>query len=198
MKKLGILLVCLMLLIPINVMASKDEEENDSVAQDLVKVYVFLANDCGYCKAELEYLEGLESYNKKFTIVKKELYDTITTNPAVLGDDYNLGVKVVEALNKAGFKDANTNGTPLVVISDLYASTSYNTTLESIIDEAYENGDKDVVGCIEEGKSECIKDTRHKLSKKAIIILIASTVTLLGIFIVFGYLITKKQNIKED
>ena len=43
-------------------------------AKEKVKVYIFEAGGCPYCEAEIEYLEGLDSYGEKFEIVRKELY----------------------------------------------------------------------------------------------------------------------------
>ncbi len=119
-----------------------------------VKVYVFEAGGCPYCEMELEYLKGLDSYNKKFEIVQKELY--IDHEDWEQGKDYELGVKVVELFNKAGFKDAAYTGTPLVIISDKYAAAAYSQDLETYINEAYEEGDKDVVSCVAEGKENCL------------------------------------------
>ena len=63
MKK--VLLFLILLFIPFIVNADKNK---------MVKVYVFEAGGCPYCEAEIDYLKGLKSYNKKFTIEKKELY----------------------------------------------------------------------------------------------------------------------------
>ena len=130
-------------------------------AAEKVKVYIFEAGGCPYCEMQDEYLKGLSSYNKKFEIIKKELYvDHVNWEK---GKDYDLGVKVAKAFKKAGFEDASYQGTPFVVISDLYAAASYSTTLEDIIDEAYEKGDKNIVSCYEKGNANCLdyltKDT---------------------------------------
>ncbi len=148
MKKylLGILVL---LLCPLMVFA-KDKE--------LVKVYVYEAGGCPFCEREIEYLKGLDSYNKKFKIVQKELYvDHIEWKQ---GKDYNTGVKVANGFQNAGFKGASYTGTPFVVISDLYAATGYSTSLESYINDAYEQGDKDIVKCVEAGKDNCFKDVK--------------------------------------
>ncbi len=143
MKKFFIAVISLFLLLPISVFA-----------KDKVKVYVFEAGGCPYCEAEIQYLEGLDSYNKKFEIVKKEAYiDHVKWEN---GKDYELAEKVAKAFKKAGFEDATHQATPFVVISDLYAAASYNTSLEDIINEAYEIGDKDIVKCIADGKDNCL------------------------------------------
>ena len=69
--------------------------------------------------------------------------------------DFQLGYDTAEAFTNAGIP-TELDGTPFVVISDLYASTGYNPDLESIIDQAYEEGDKDVVACVEAGNDNCV------------------------------------------
>ncbi len=121
----------------------------------LVNVYVFEAGGCPACERVLENLKSLESYNKKFQIVEKELYvDHINWQT---GRDFVLGVKVVNAFNNNnGFEKASYNKTPLVVISDTFAANTTVGNFEEIIDEAYENGTNDVVECISEHKDNCL------------------------------------------
>ena len=145
-KYLGIFIISLFLM-PLTVFA-----------ENKVKVYIFEAGGCPYCEMEMEYLQGLDSYNKKFEIVKKESYvDHVDWKP---GADYQLAIKVANQFQSAGFEDASYTGTPFVVISDIYAATGYSTNLEQYIDEAYEQGDKDAVKCIEDGKDNCISTTQ--------------------------------------
>ena len=119
-----------------------------------VKVYIFEAGGCPYCEKEIEYLEGLDGYNKTFEVIRKELYiDHIDWES---GKDYDLGVKVAKAFQEVGFADASYQGTPFIIVSDLYAKSAYNSSLESVINEAYEKGDKDIVGCIESGNDNCL------------------------------------------
>ena len=123
-------------------------------AEGKVKVYVFEAGGCPYCEAEIEYLQGLSSYNEKFEIIRKELYvDHVDWK---WGQDYQLGKAVAEAFQSIGNSNATYDATPFVVISDVYASTGYSTNLESYIDAAYEAGDKDVVGCYANGGTSCL------------------------------------------
>ena len=144
-KKLLSVLFTLLLLIPLGINAEEKEK---------VKVYIFEAGGCPYCEAEVEYLKGLEGYNKTFTIEIKELYiDHVDWKP---GKDYDLGVKVANGFLNAGFTDASYQGTPFVVISDLYAASAYSTSLESVINEAYEKGDNDIVSCSADGKEDCL------------------------------------------
>jgi glutaredoxin len=124
-------------------------------AEGKVKVYIFEAGGCPYCEAEIEYLQGLDSYNEKFEIVQKELYvDHIDWEK---GKDYELGKAVAEAFNSAGFEDASYSGTPFVVISNIYAAATYSTNLEGYINKAYEEGDKDVVSCYANGGENCLE-----------------------------------------
>ena len=145
MKKLFLsLIIGIMVLLPVSVKA--DEK---------VKVYIFEAGGCPYCELEEEYLEGLDSYGEKFEIIKKELYiDHIDWEQ---GKDYELGYRVATAFNQAGFENASYQGTPFVVISDLYAAAAYSQNLETVINTAYEQGDKDVVSCIAEGRENCLE-----------------------------------------
>ena len=122
-------------------------------AKDKVKVYIFEAGGCPYCEAEINYLEGLDTYNKEFEIVRKELYvDHVDWEK---GKDYDLGVKVADAFNEKGYEDASYQGTPFVVIGNIYAAASYNENLEDTISKAYKNQSPDVVGCFEKGKDNC-------------------------------------------
>ena len=124
-------------------------------AADKVKVYIFEAGGCPYCEAEVEYLKQLDSYDKKFEIVIKELYvDHVDWEQ---GKDYDLGVAVADAFYNEGFTEASYQGTPFVVISNIYAATAYSTSLEEYINKAYDEGDVDVVGCIEKGGEDCLK-----------------------------------------
>ncbi len=124
-------------------------------AKEKVKVYIFEAGGCPYCEAQIEYLKKLPGYGTKFEIIIKELYvDHIDWE---YGKDYDLGVKVAEAFYKEGFTNASYYGTPFVVISDIYAETTYSESLDKIIDAAYQEGDKDAVSCIAQGKTNCIR-----------------------------------------
>lgn len=154
-----------------------------------VKVYVFFAGGCPYCESEIEYLKSLDEYNKKFEIVEKELYvDHIEWQP---GKDYDLGVKVATAFYEKGFQNASYQGTPFVVISNIYAEASYNPNVVDIINKAYDEGDEDVVGKIESGKSydipEFLTDTDKKIEdlKKCVNVNYIIIYTLLGVIIIY-------------
>ena len=148
MKKFLFSLIAI-LFVPMLVFADGEENPNNN----LVKVYIFEAGGCSACEAQLNYLQQMESYNQKFQVVVKELY--VDNKSWALGADYELGQKVVNYYKKALGFNANYNETPLVVISDLYASNGANPNLESVIDKAYEEGDKDIVACLERDGEEC-------------------------------------------
>lgn len=162
-------------------------------AKEKVKVYMFEAGGCPYCEKEEEYLKGLDGYDKTFTIVKKELY--VDHVDWAEGKDYELGKKVANAFNSVGFEDATYEATPFVVISDLYAASAYSTSLESIINDAYENGDKDIVQCYADGKDNCLdhlkKDTTSSSKNYTPIIVIT------GLVILVTYLVKSSIDTKN-
>jgi hypothetical protein len=124
-------------------------------------------------------------------LVKKELFiDHVNWEK---GKDYDLGVSVAKEFKAAGFEDASADGTPFVVISDLYAVAGYSTDLEKTIDEAYEAGDKDIVTCISKGNKDCLKhlkeDTKDsssssEVSGESLLVIITCAVVLLIVYIV--------------
>ena len=98
------------------------------------------------------------------------------------GKDFELGKKVAEAFKNAGFENAAYNGTPFVVISDLYAAATYSADLEKYINQAYEEGDKDVVGCFANDGEECLKgqkkDNSETIQTIVVLLIIAGSVAL--------------------
>ena len=172
-------------------------------AEEKVKVYMFEAGGCPYCEQEEEYLKGLEGYGTKFELIKKELYvDHVDWEK---GADYELGKKVAETFANKGFEDASYEGTPFVVISDLYAAASYNTELEGFINSAYEEGDKDAVSCIKDGKEDCVRQNQNSIedlsadvsssSKGGIILAVVAGVILIGAII---YVVKNKSDEEEE
>jgi glutaredoxin len=130
-------------------------------AEEKVKVYMFEAGGCPYCEQEEEYLKGLEGYNKTFELVKKEAYiDHIEWKQ---GKDYELSQKASELFESLGYGEYKTRGyhlnqsTPFIVISGTYAAVGYNQDLGNVINEIAKAGDKDVIGCLEDGKKDCDK-----------------------------------------
>ncbi len=178
-KFLLIVVISLIMIMPFEVFAAKK-----------VKVYMFEAGGCPYCEAEEEYLKGLSSYGEKFELIKKELY--VDHVDWAQGKDFELGKKVAEAFQKAGFENAAYNATPFVVISNIYAAASYSTTLEDVINEAYEKGDKDVVGCFESGKENCLKVSGSWSIDKSVLTTIICT------FIILVTYVYKSNKDKEE
>ena len=194
MKKLLKVVLTVLFFIPFVVFADDKEK---------VKVYVFESGGCPYCEAEREYLEGLESYNKKFVIISKELYvDHVDWEP---GKDYELGKLVAETFKEQGFENAAYTGTPFVVISDVYAAATYSTDLEKYIDKAYEEGDKDAVSCIDKGNENCVRYNEEASKKKeenepkgGVAVLILGVVALVGVIVYTFMNKNKKVNKEED
>lgn len=172
---------------------------NNVNADEKVHVYMFEAGGCPYCEAEEEYLKGLDGYGTKFDLIKKELYvDHVDWEQ---GKDYALGKKVAETFLDAGFEDASYEGTPFVVISDIYAAAAYSTDLETYINMAQTEGDKDAVKCIQDGKSDCVRvnenaSDNQKTAEKSnstagIVLAIVGCISLVGAIV---YIVKNKNN----
>ena len=173
-------------------------------AEEKVKVYVFEAGGCPFCEAQIEYLEGLEGYNKTFEVISKQLY--VDHENWAQGKDYELGKSVATVFKNAGFEDARYDGTPFVVISDLYAAATYSTELETIINKAYAEGDKDAVSCIQNGGGvSCIRVPEKEETpngKGGIVLAILAGIALVGVVIyiakVGGENTEFNENIEEE
>lgn len=153
MKKILLGIIALLLVIPMSVSANIEKAK--------IKVYMFYAGGCPACEATEEYLKGLEGYNKTFELVKKEAYiDHIDWKQ---GKDYELSQKASDLFESLGYGEYETRGyhlnqsTPFIVISGTYAAVGYNSDLEKVINEIAKAGDKDVIGCLEDGKKDCDK-----------------------------------------
>lgn len=192
MKKRNII-ICLLLVLcvlPLPVFAAKKKTTTTTTTADvskMVKVYLFEKDGCSYCELQKEYLQGLDSYNKKFTLVVKKLYDA-NWNPA---EDYELGAKVAATFATAKF-DTDVSGTPLVIISDIYGANIYNDKLEETINKAYEEGDKDAVSCLEKGgkNSECVRGAKDEADHDMAGLLIF----LVALGIVVAIIVTSRVN----
>ena len=205
MKRFLTILLIVMCLVPMCVFAKEKTKKTTATADNKVKVYVFEAGGCPYCEMQTEYLKGLKSYNKKFVIVSKELFvDHVDWEE---GKDYELGNRVAEEFTNAGFEQAQATGTPFVIISDLYAVNGYSADLESIIDQAYEEGDKDAVACIAAGKDDCVRWNEEAIKKReekekanetkgGVAILIIGGVALIGAVVYI--VMSKKKSVDEE
>lgn len=142
-----VLLVAFIIFMFLGVLNTKVE------AKEKVNVYVFEAVGCPACGAQIEYLNELKKTNDKFNLVVKELYKN--TSDWTKSTDYELGVKVANAFVAKGYRDATYQATPFVVIGTKYAISTYNNSLEDVINLAYEEEQTDIVKCIESGKSGC-------------------------------------------
>ena len=152
MKKIIFALIAMFCILPFTVNAA-----------DKVKVYIFSKDGCSYCEKQISYLKGLEGYNKTFEIVDVQIYDSNWKQTS----NYELAKKVISGLQAAGVSadELNLNGTPSVIISNIYAKTAYSANLEDVIKQAAEKGDKDLVGCYKAGKSDCTKDLEIATAK---------------------------------
>ena len=194
MKKRNII-ICLLLvlcILPLPVFAAKKKNTTTTTTttadvSKMVKVYLFEKDGCSYCEMQKEYLQGLDSYNKKFTLIVKKLYDA-NWQPA---EDYELGSKVASAFATAKF-DTDVSGTPLVIISDIYGANIYSDKLEETIEKAYEEGDKDAVSCLEKGgkNSECVRGAKDEVDSD----LAGLLIFLIAIGIVVAIIVTSRVN----
>ena len=197
MKKIWGLLISLMLLLPGMVKAEETDDMPQVVDDGLVKVYMFEAGGCPYCEAATAFLESLDTYNTKFTLIHKSTYiDHYDFEPDV---DYDLTQEVSQAFIYAGFRNAKFSGTPYIVISDVYAASGYSESigqqLVDVIDLVYQEGDKDVVSCIANGGTECIEGIKQKkLTVAGAAVLIGSVVLVFGIIIgIYLYMDNKNK-----
>ncbi len=184
-----IFIAAFLVFLPINAKGVNAEEGQK------VKVYIFEAGGCPFCEQEKEYLKSLDSYGEKFEIVVKKLY--VDHVDWAQGADYELGKKVATAFKEAGFKQAEYNATPLVIISDLYAAATYSEDLEEIIDKAYAEGDKDVVGCYENNGTNClagVEDSKKGISTDTICLIIM-IVFVVGTIV---FVILSRKSTKQD
>ena len=121
----------------------------DVKEKEKVNVYVFVANGCPFCEEQLKYLIELDTYSEEFEIVTKELnIDNINWEP---GKDYDLGMKVGKLFH------ADIDGTPFVVVSNIYGKVGFNNDLRDTISRAYNLGHTDVVSCVEHGYEHCME-----------------------------------------
>ena len=199
LKKILLLVLALVLVIPFSVRA---EEEVTTIGAELpkVKVYIFEAGGCPWCEKEKDYLKGLDSYNEKFEIVTKELY--VDHVDWAEGKDYELGKKVAEAFQAKGFNDAAYTGTPFVVISDMYAAAAYSEDLEGFILNAYDDGDKDIVSCLEENDECQIRaynpDNAKYAGAKDNSDTIATIILLLVVAGIVAFTVVSRHSLKDD
>lgn len=198
MKKRNIIICLLLILLvmPLSVLAAKKKTTTTTSTVDtskLVKVYVFEAGGCPACEAVKSYLKELDSYNKKFTIVEKELY--VDHVKWANGADYALGNKVADAFASANFK-VTVKSTPLVVISDIFAqngfSKQHQSDMEDAINKAYLEGDKDAVSCLAQDKknSQCVSGAKDAANTDVAGLLIF----LIAIGIVVAIIVTSRIN----
>lgn len=121
------------------------ENENYKETDDQITIYMFRGSGCSYCKAFLEYLNGIsEEYGKYF---KLESYEVWTdTNNAELFEEV------------ADFLEQKNTGVPLIIIGDTAFpgyDKSFNDGIEAAIKTLYAEKDRyDIFEEIEKAKEE--------------------------------------------
>lgn len=167
---------------------------------DLVKVYVFVSKNGFYSdlsEEAIKSLKGLESYGKKFEIIEKEAYVYSSKfGDAEDGKDLELFKKVIAVYNEAGF-DYTYTQTPTAIVSDEFIPGVDLDFVDKVVNDAYENGDKDLVGCIDRGENDCSVQEKETNNTKAdilkkILIFIVIFFILMACFIIYFILDGKK------
>ena len=191
-NKLGILISILIVLVVaflyVILFISPDVQKKEKVT-----VYVFSASGCPFCEEQMTYLKNLDTYGKEFTIVEKELYiDHISWEK---GKDYDLAKKVETEMSTI-LNGVVIDGTPFVIVENIYAKTGLNTNLEDYIHRAYLRGTQvDVVKCLEENGTNCVKEKETNKEKDYLPVRIIETITIIagiGLITGFVYILKKK------
>lgn len=173
---------------------------------DLVKVYVFVSKSgihSDLSEKAIESLKGLESYGKQFEIIEKEAYVYSSEyGDAEDGKDLELFKKVIEVYNNAGY-DYTYTQTPTAFISNEFIPGVDLKFVHEVINNAYENGDEDLVGCVERGENNCSVEKKEKNITstniiKKVLIIIGIIFSLMICFLIYFVLESKKTKIKES
>ena len=130
MKKIYWLLICLLVLIPIN-----------SKAKENIDLYLFHSSTCEHCKAEREYLDSLKDEYPNLTV---HLYEVTERN-----DEYKANAKIMNNVGtKMGIKHIQT---PFTILGNTYYigfEGSIKDSLGKLIEAESENPSVDVVNKI--------------------------------------------------
>lgn len=191
MKKI----VLFMLLINIFCLSVKAEQH------DLVKVYVFVSKNgihSDLSEKAIASLKGLESYGKMFEIIEKEAYTYSSKFSDVEdGKDLELFKKVIEVYNNAGY-DYTYTQTPTAFISNEFIPGVDLELVNEVINNAYENGDEDLVGCVERGENNCSVEKKEKNITstniiKKVLVIIGIIFSLMICFLIYFILDNKRS-----
>ena len=136
MKKVFIVIVSLLFLLPINVFGlSRDYQDvvanvvNEKIEEDKINIYLFYSYTCPHCHDEIEYFKVLEDkYKDKINIYKYE----------VMKDKDNLAL--MNATKK--LFDVSSNGVPFTIIGKEYilgfsdsTKDEFNYIIDNYLDE---------------------------------------------------------------
>lgn len=161
MKKVFILIVCMLMVLPINAFAASKytslnlkealkaegiDEEFTSYSENKkqVKIYMFRGNGCGYCKLFLNFLNSItDEYGQYFKLVSYEVWSD-SNNKELLN-------------NVSNFLGQPAKGVPYIVIGDkVFAgySSQYDEQIKSLIKEMYNKDVSDRYDVLDEMEKE--------------------------------------------
>ncbi len=194
-KKILIVLVMVMMILPLNVKAEKEEyktlnldnaltEEqiehdfsNYSENDKQVTIYLFRGKGCGYCKKFLTFLNSIvDDYGKYFKLVSYEVwYDE---NNSQLMQDVS------------SFLEQPADGVPYIIIGDKVFkgySEKYDDDIKSTIKSLYDKDPKDRYDVmIEYGKNNPAAEEENNVSFGVIAFNIMFTIILVSIVLVYN------------
>ena len=196
-KKILLMALVMLLVLPLNVFAKKDEKKYKTLGlkevlkaegieeefksyketDDQAIIYLFRGEGCGYCRAFLSFLNSItDEYGKKFKLVSYEVwYDD---------DNRTLMQEVGELMNNVP------QGVPYIVIGDqVFAgyAESYDDSIKSKIDEVYKTKKSkrfDVMKELKNKKNE--SSSSSSVSSKKVIIW-NGVFTLVGTLATIGF-----------
>lgn len=171
MKKIRLLLIGLLLLVPFMVFQTTAyAKENKKI-----NVYIFRGEGCPHCEEAIEWFENTlnndKDYSEKYELVKYEVwYDE--KNSELMGD-------VAEELG------TEASGVPFIVIGDKYfsgfSSTESPAEIKAAIDEYYNSSDyQDIVKTVKSGSS-IKKETENSSILPIIIVSAVAIVVVIGL-----------------
>lgn len=134
MKKIFLLLITILLIIPFEVFAEEDNNQDNEV-----KLYLFYSSVCTHCADEREFLDSIEDDYPTLEIVRYEVNENEM--------NYNFYLKV---LDRTGI---NANGVPFTIIgTDYYVgySNSVGESIKSSIEKYLVEDTRDVISDIKE------------------------------------------------
>ncbi len=201
-KKILLILMLSLLLMPFTTAFALDEKEVKYESMNLVEtlesegielkykdyketnkqvpIYMFRGKGCTYCRAFLEYLNGItEEYGKYFKLVSYEVWTNSNNS---------------ELMEKtAAFLDQRTTGVPFIIIGDQIFpgySQEFNSAIIASIQEQYENKNRyDVFEEMEE--QEKIERRKAFFSSAPFIITCNTLITIIAVAFV-AFLMNKK------